>query len=252
MVNNLPSIPNFPAKSGQEEQKTEQKTTKDSTELQTNPIKIEQEKIDYALINALRDKTAQGRQSHFRLIQVMIDNKQTHAALAHLDSYQENWGANLESQRLRADAFRKTRQYNQAKNIYKTIIQTQTNNAMAWYGLGRTSIEQGELQSAIPHLEKAINLNPNYLEALADIGLVHMLLNHKEASLSALNKANELAGNTSDTLSKLALWALVYQDFGMAKQVAEQLNWDEATRNQALNQAAKIREQFYKQDQLSP
>ncbi len=258
LVDQIPNIPDFPSNktdnsgANPKDSQNNSNTQGSGKSTKTPPPEIDQAKIDQALMSALHDKTDQGKKSHFRLIEAMIASNQTHAALSHLDSFQQNWGTTPDSQQLKAEALRKTRQFNQAEAIYKSLVESEADNQKAWYGLGRIAIEQGNLESAVSHLEKAVSINPEDLEANADLGLVHMLLNHKDLSLKALEKANQLAGNTSDTLSKLALWGLVFQELDIAQQVATRLNWDETTRNQALSQAAKIREQFIKYDRLLP
>ena len=139
-----------------------------------NPVPIEQNAPEPLYEDALKAKAEQEREVHLTLVQKMIQQNNTYAALAHLDAYQQKWGTSLVSQRLRADAFRKTQQYDRAEALYKTLLNTD-DNSQAFYGLGRVAIDKGDLPAAVPQLEKAIERNPLYVEAYSDLGLVYLL-----------------------------------------------------------------------------
>lgn len=183
------------------------------------------------------------REVHLTLIRKMIQQGNTYAALAHLDAYAKKWGADTPSQRLRADSLRKTQQYDKAEAIYKTLL-NQTQSSESWYGLGRVSIEKGDLPGSVPRLEKAIQQDPLYVEAYSDLGLVYLLMNNKQQAYDTLMKASQLSQNDPKIMANLALWGLVYQDFDMARSIADHLMWSEEVRGQVLSQATKIRERF--------
>ncbi|MDX1668975.1 MAG: tetratricopeptide repeat protein [Limnobacter sp.] len=207
------------------------------------PITREPEGIDPIYEESLRAKAEREREIHLTLVQRMIQQDSTYAALAHLDAYQQKWGTSLASQRLRADALRKTRQFDQAEAIYQTLLSSE-NSSQAWYGLGRVAIDKGDLTTAVPRLEKAIDRDPLYVEAYSDLGLVYLLLNNKQPAYDTLMKASQLSNNDPKVLANLALWGLVFQDFDLARSVADRLDWSDETRGQVLQQASRIRERF--------
>lgn len=208
-----------------------------------NPVPIEENAPEPLYEDSLRAKAEREREVHLTLVQKMIQQNNTYAALAHLDAYQKKWGTSLVSQRLRADALRKTRQFDRAEALYKTLLSTE-DNSQAWYGLGRVAIDKGDLPAAVPRLEKAVERNPLYVEAYSDLGLVYLLLNNKQPAYDTLMKASQLSNNDPKVLANLALWGLVFQDFDLARSVADRLNWSDETRGQVLTQATKIRERF--------
>lgn len=197
-----------------------------------------QENPEVTRLRAQREK-----EIHLSLVNKMISQKNEYAALAHLDSYERRWGASFESKRLRADCLRRTRQLDQAETLYKSILGQQS-NARIWYGLGKVSIEKNDMKTAATRLEKAVQVDPLMIEAYSDLGLIYLLEGKQTASYDTLMKASQLSSNDQGTLANLALWGLVYQDFDMAKGIADRLKWSDKTRTQVLNQANVIRKRI--------
>lgn len=192
---------------------------------------------------AVRKRTQREKEIHLSLVNKMISQKNEYAALAHLDSYERRWGANFESKRLRADCLRRTRQLDEAEALYKSIL-GQQGNARIWYGLGKVSIEKNDMKTAATRLEKAVQVDPLMVEAYSDLGLIYLLEGKQNSSYDTLMKASQLSSNDQGTLANLALWGLVYQDFDMAKGIADRLKWSDKTRTQVLNQANVIRKRI--------
>lgn len=192
---------------------------------------------------AIRKRTQREKEIHLSLVNKMISQKNEYAALAHLDSYDRRWGASFESKRLRADCLRRTRQLDEAETLYKSILGQQS-NARIWYGLGKVSIEKNDMKTAATRLEKAVQVDPLMVEAYSDLGLIYLLEGKQTSSYDTLMKASQLSSNDQGTLANLALWGLVYQDFDMAKGIADRLKWSDKTRTQVLNQANVIRKRI--------
>ena len=190
-----------------------------------------------------RLKAEKEKDIHLSLVNKMISQKNEYAALAHLDSYDRRWGASFESKRLRADCLRRTRQLDEAETLYKSILGQQS-NARIWYGLGKVSIEKNDMKTAATRLEKAVQVDPLMVEAYSDLGLIYLLEGKQTSSYDTLMKASQLSSNDQGTLANLALWGLVYQDFDMAKGIADRLKWSDKTRTQVLNQANVIRKRI--------
>jgi Flp pilus assembly protein TadD len=183
---------------------------------------------------------------HLKLVQTMIEQDNAYAALAHLDAYDQKWGSDRQSKQLRADSLRKTSQLDQAELVYKSLLsgQGQQKNGPIWYGLGKVSIERGDLKTAATRLEKSIQADPLNITAYSDLGLVYLLEGLKEPAYNTLMKANQLASNDSKIMANLALWGLVFDDFNMAMDIAEKLQWSDNTRNQVMSQANSIKRRF--------
>ncbi len=193
--------------------------------------------------DTVRQREKREREIHLSLVNKMISQKNEYAALAHLDSYERRWGASFESKRLRADCLRRTRQLDEAESLYKSILGQQS-NARIWYGLGKVSIEKNDMKTAASRLEKAVQVDPLMIEAYSDLGLIYLLEGKQTTSYDTLMKASQLSSNDQGTLANLALWGLVYQDFDMAKSIADRLKWSDKTRTQVLNQANVIRKRI--------
>lgn len=191
----------------------------------------------------IRKRTQREKEIHLSLVNKMISQKNEYAALAHLDSYERRWGASFESKRLRADCLRRTRQLDEAETLYKSILGQQS-NARIWYGLGKVSIEKNDMRTAATRLEKAVQVDPLMVEAYSDLGLIYLLEGKQNSSYDTLMKASQLSSNDQGTLANLALWGLVYQDFDLAKGIADRLKWSDKTRTQVLNQANVIRKRI--------
>jgi len=183
---------------------------------------------------------------HLKLVQTMVEQDNAYAALAHLDSYDQKWGADRPSKQLRADALRKTSQLDQAELVYKSLLggKEAIKSGPAWYGLGKVSIERGDLKSATTRLEKSIQVDPLNINAYSDLGLVYLLEGQKEPAYNTLMKANQLASGDVKVMANLALWGLVYDDFNMAMDIADRLQWSDNIRNQVMSQANSIKRRF--------
>ena len=180
---------------------------------------------------------------HLKLVQTMVEQDNAYAALAHLDAYDQKWGSDRPSKQLRADALRKTSQLDQAELVYKSLLggKEQVKSGPAWYGLGKVSIERGDLKGAVTRLEKSIQVDPLNINAYSDLGLVYLLEGQKEPAYNTLMKANQLASGDAKIMANLALWGLVYDDFNMAMDIADRLQWSDNTRNQVMSQANSIK-----------
>lgn len=208
---------------------------------------IEAQQADDQKQEDARLKQAKGEQEkaiHLGLVQKMIDQNNGYAALAHLDSYDKKWGADLKSRLLRADALRKTGQFDQAEQAYQSLLGTTDNQGQVWYGLGKISIEKGKLNAAEVRLEKAVQIDPLKIEAYTDLGLVYLLDGKKDLSYNALMKASELSNQDPKILANLALWGLVFNDFDMSLDIANRLQWSDSTRNKVMAQANTIKKRI--------
>ncbi|HEX4855850.1 MAG TPA: tetratricopeptide repeat protein [Limnobacter sp.] len=212
--------------------------------LQAERKEVEREDEQGRKARAEREKNL-----HLKLVQTMIDQDNAYAALAHLDAYDQKWGADRPARQLRADALRKTNQLDQAEVVYKSLLSSQgqqgpQKNGAIWYGLGKVAIEKGDLKTATTRLEKSVQIDPLNINAYSDLGLVYLLDGQKEPAYNTLMKANQLASGDSKVMANLALWGLVFDDFNMAMDIADRLKWSDKTRNQVMAQANTIKRRF--------
>jgi TolB-like protein/class 3 adenylate cyclase/Flp pilus assembly protein TadD len=75
---------------------------------------------------------------------------------------------------------------------FETAIALDRNNARAFYQLGNTLLYIGLPEAGIPHIEKAIRLNPydpNRANFYASLGMCHLVLGHVDEAIDLLRKA---------------------------------------------------------------
>ena len=87
---------------------------------------------------------------------------------------------------------RSQRQLIELKMEFDTAIALDRNNARAYFNLGQTLIFLGEPEVAIPHIEKALRLNPYDPNAAAfywSLGMCHLLLGDADRAIELLTRA---------------------------------------------------------------
>jgi Flp pilus assembly protein TadD len=209
-------------------------------------IQAERQELEREDEQTRKARAEREKNLHLKLVQTMIEQDNSYAALAHLDAYDQKWGADRQSKQLRADSLRKTSQLDQAELVYKSLLsgQDQVKSGPIWYGLGKVAIERGDLRTAATRLEKSVQVDPLNIKAYSDLGLVYLLEGQKEPAYNTLMKANQLTNGDSNIMANLALWGLVYEDFNMAMDIADRLQWSDSTRNQVMSQANTIKKRL--------
>ena len=181
--------------------------------------------------------------AHIAQARKMMAQANVQGALAHLDAYDAKWGVDSSSQLCRADALRQFKQLAQAETLYQNLA-SQSENAQAWYGLGKISIAKGDLQNAASRFEKSVQIESNNVEFQTDLGLVYLLSGKKMPAYEALTQAAQLANDDPKILTNLALWGLVYEDFALSGDIADRMKWSETTRNKLMVQANTIKKRI--------
>lgn len=196
-------------------------------------------------VNHINDRALaeQEMSLHLSSTKALLEQGNGHAALANLDAYDKKWSPDRQSKQLRADALRKLGQLDQAEAIYQSLLSSndQQENGAILYSLGKLAIERGDLKTALGHFEKSIQIDPLGLDVYTDLGLAYLLDGQKEPAYNTLLKANELANGDLKTMTNLALWGLVFDDFTMAMEIADRLKWTDNTRKKLLLQANSIK-----------
>ena len=83
----------------------------------------------------------------------------------------------------------------ESKMEFESAIALDRNNARAYFNFGRTLFLLGQPEAAIPHIEKALRLNPydpnagNFYQSL---GMIHLLLNDPDQAVELLMKGRAL------------------------------------------------------------
>jgi adenylate cyclase len=89
---------------------------------------------------------------------------------------------------------------------FEAAIALDRNNARAYFNFGLTLVLLGQPEAAIPHIEKALRLNPydpNAANFYWSLGMCHLLLNDPDRAIEFLTKA--CAGNPRGYYAHLSL-----------------------------------------------
>jgi adenylate cyclase len=87
---------------------------------------------------------------------------------------------------------RSQRQLIESKMEFETTIALDRNNARAYFNLGQTLMFLGQPEVAIPHIEKALRLNPydpNAASFYWSLGMCHLLLGDADRAIELLTRA---------------------------------------------------------------
>jgi len=80
-----------------------------------------------------------------------------------------------------------------AEKIILTVANNSETAAGAHYYLGRIANQKGNYPEAVAQLEMALKVHPNYADALAERGLVHLKQKDYPAARNDLQKALEIS-----------------------------------------------------------
>lgn len=108
--------------------------------------------------------------------------------------------------------------FSAAEKLYQQFVELQPNSVVALANLGVTQFRQGKLTAAQLALEKAIAADPNDAFTLTTLGAVMIEQNRIEDSLAYLERASEVVPDDPVTLNYLGVAASQLGQFGKAEQ----------------------------------
>jgi tetratricopeptide (TPR) repeat protein len=73
-----------------------------------------------------------------------------------------------------------------AARAFRAIIAQNDRYAAAYDGLGLVAIQRGDIEAARRGFEKALDVNPNEVKALLDLGILHQQTGNNEQALHYL------------------------------------------------------------------
>jgi len=127
------------------------------------------------------------------------------ASLAHIDAYEQQYGATPETVLLRADALRETGQPAAAKVAYGKLLKTPL-AADGYHGLGLLAGAAGDFAGANAPLARATQLAPINAMMLSDLAYARMRAGDLAGARVPLLKAAELDRQSRKIMSNLALY----------------------------------------------
>lgn len=162
------------------------------------------------------------------------------ASLAHIDSYEQQYGKAPDVERLRADALRETRQGEAAEATYRELLNT-PEAAAAWHGLGLLAAQNGNYAGAVPLLLAASKLEPINPIMLSDLGYAHLRSGDTNGARVPLAQAAELAPDDRKIIANLALLLLVSGEGSKARSVMDRAKFSPESRTKILKLAEQIK-----------
>lgn len=93
-----------------------------------------------------------------REIEAMIDRGQLDEAIAHCQHILKTYPKHLETYRLLGKAYLETKRYNEAVDIFSRVLAAEPNDFVAHVGMSIIRDEQGKLDDAIWHMERAFEV----------------------------------------------------------------------------------------------
>jgi Flp pilus assembly protein TadD len=179
------------------------------------------------------------RRLHLELIEKMLENGRSHAALAHLDALSPDEAAAPVARLLRAEALRRNGQLDEAWRIYEPLLVTEA-AAAAWRGLALIEAERGDLETGIAWLRKARDLQPTAARFRNDLGYALLLRGELESARIELLTALEL--EESHRAARNLVLVLLLQDQDVAaERLARQHQIDEAGLERLRLRAERLR-----------
>lgn len=148
------------------------------------------------------EKIERSRSLYLSVIEELIRSGKGHAALAHLDEFEREYGSGAASARLRADAWLSLGEMAKAEAGYRAILKGEL-AGFAKHGLGRIAAAKEDWVLAQRHFEDATKEQPTNSRFLNDFGCSLYRLARLEDAEFVLRKAHELAPNDQEIIDNI-------------------------------------------------
>jgi len=103
------------------------------------------------------------------------------------------------------EALLKIENYTEAEHQFREVKRLEPESHVGDYGLGKMSAQSGDFGSAVDHFQNALAIDPDFYDALAEIGYTY-------ADMGDIEKAREIQQELSDLDEDLALTLQYYID----------------------------------------
>lgn len=100
---------------------------------------------------------------------------------------------------------RQTHFWRSAETVFSRAVSVSPANYLAEYNLGSTLIRNGKPAEAVPHLRKALNLRPNYVDALNNLGYALQDLGQVEEAKRAFIAVIHLRPQSAEAYNNLGV-----------------------------------------------
>ena len=159
---------------------------------------------DIAAPVSMMGKSPQSRALYLKLIGDLAQSGQTHAALAHLDSFDKMYPQSDDAAILRGNCLVTIADYAAAATVYGRLVRGRE-AAAAYAGLGRIDALAGRWSASLPHYAQAVRIAPTSPLYLNDYGFALLRAGNAADAVFRLRQAAELAPNDPRPRSNLVL-----------------------------------------------
>lgn len=113
--------------------------------------------------------------------------------------------------------YRQLKQYDAARKEFEIVLNVNSQNPTAHYGLGQINMAEGYYSNAIGNFQDAIKYKPDYAEAYSEMGKAYRYRKNYEFALEAYSKATALNPNLAEPYQGMGiLYHQVFQDYPKA------------------------------------
>jgi tetratricopeptide (TPR) repeat protein len=147
-------------------------------------------------------------------------------------------------------ALAKQGKMNEAMEHYNTALQTDPEDAEAFFYIGAELLKQGKTEEAIDNLKKAVQINPDYAEAHSNLGSIYLQQGNIDKAIYHSQTALRLDPQLAEAYNSLGI-GLMHQgkiDAAISQfQKAVQLKPDFTLAENNLNRALAIQNEIAKE-----
>ncbi|GAA4334519.1 hypothetical protein GCM10023144_26850 [Pigmentiphaga soli] len=186
-----------------------------------------------------KEPAADNRGMYLSLIREMQDKGLYFASLAHIDAFEQKYGAAPDVELLRGHALREAGQPAESQAVYRRLLDSEV-AAAASQGLGLLAAARGDYPAAVAAFKEAARRDPTNALIVSDLGYALLRQGDTRAARLPIAQAAELAPDNPRILGNLALLLLVSGDPGRAEAVMKKADLSPQMRQAVRSMASEM------------
>lgn len=121
----------------------------------------------------------------------------TDAAISYLQQAMQQESSRIAATLALGEIFQQLRRWDEAQMLFQKALKLAPDQAEPHFTMGWLLMEQGQLQAAFPHLQKAVRLNPSHGPAWLRLAQLHDRFGHRRQAAQAYRQATALLPGSS-------------------------------------------------------
>lgn len=122
-----------------------------------------------------------------------------------------------------AMAHQQSGRFDQAEQIYRSVLSTDPNCNHAWHLLGLLTHQRGQSEAGAQMIERAVQLGLHTVEVLTNLGECYRHLGRHSEAIAAFRAAIQLNPNQVETINGLCMVYLAHQQYAEALPLFERI-----------------------------